>query len=179
MAAAFTLQLNTKNVQLAIERLKERANPAIARALNRAGGSAKTVMVREIARDLGLKAGDVRDEVWIVDATGSHLQVTLMASPKRIPLMDFRAKQTRRAGVTAKLPTGRGRYPNAFIARMKSGHEGVFARVGKSRLPITELHGPSIARSFTKHVKVGIARGEEQLVKNLRSELKFAMSRAS
>jgi len=47
------------------------------------------------------------------------------------------------------------------------------------RLPIYELHGPSIARVFAKHVAVGLARGREQLIKNLQSELRFAMRRTA
>lgn len=34
---------------------------------------------------------------------------------------------------------------NAFIATMSSGHTGIFARDGKSRLPISELFSSSIA----------------------------------
>jgi hypothetical protein len=184
MGAVFELTLNTKDTARAIQQLKERALPAIARALNRSAASAKTAMVRVIAEDLGLKVGDVRDHVIVRDAKPEQLRATFYASAKRIPLIDFRAKgpepsRGKGRGVTAKLAGGQGRYPRAFISTMKSGHRGVFQRTGKARLPVTELHGPSIRHTFVKHVQVGIARGEEQLVKNLRSELRFAMSRTS
>jgi len=37
---------------------------------------------------------------------------------------------------------GRRRYDKAFVARMRSGHVGVFRRKGKSRLPIEEVREP-------------------------------------
>lgn len=179
-----TVNLDTRSTERAFQQLKDRAPIAIARALNRAGASAKTVMVREVAKDLGTKAGDIRDRIGIMEALAHRLQVTLTASSKRIPLIDFRARgpepsRGKGRGVSARLPGGVGRYPHAFIATLKSGHRGVFQRTSKSRLPITQLHGPSVARSFTKHVQVGITRGVEQLIKNVRSELRFALSRAA
>lgn len=182
--ATFTLPINRSGSAQAFRKLRERARPAIVRALNRSIASAKTAMVREVSKDLGLKSSDVRDRIWTSEATTNRLQASLFASPKRIPLVDFKARgpepsRGKGRGVTAKLPGGAGRYPHAFIATMKSGYPGVFQRPGKGRLPIVELHGPSIARSFTKHVRIGIARGAEQLVKNLRSEFRFAMSRAA
>jgi hypothetical protein len=91
--------------------------------------------------------------------------------------------------VTARLPTGLGKYPQAFIATMRSGHRGVFMRVGASsrrsagarsaNLPITELHGPSIPLVFGKHLAAGLARGEAQLRKNLVHELRFALQESA
>jgi hypothetical protein len=77
--------------------------------------------------------------------------------------------------------------PNAFIARMQSGHVGVFQRVAgssgrrgpapnRSQLPIRELFGPSIWQVFKKYEAVGLARGREQLIKNLQSEFRFVLA---
>lgn len=176
----FTVAFNTKDADRGFDRLLENARPAIARALNRSTGSARTAMTRAVAADMGLKAGDVRTRIAVTEATPNNLSTTFYASNKRVPLIDFRARgpepsRGRGRGVTARIPGGAGRYPNAFIATMPGGHRGVFIRKrGAGRLPITELHGPSIAQSFTKHRDVGIARAKEQLPKNLQSELKFA-----
>lgn len=183
MRDTFNVVLDTTSTDRAFKRLKEGARPAIARALNRSAGSAKTAMVRVIAADLGLKAGDVRDHVVVKEARPDNLTATFFASGKRLPLIDFRARgpepsRGKGRGVSARLPGGAGRYPNAFIATMGSGHRGVFVRrPGSGRLPITELHGPSIAQSFRKNVSIGAARAKEQLIKNIQSELRFAMSK--
>jgi len=139
-------------------------------------------MARVVSKDMGLKVSDVRDRITIRDATLSRLAVTLYASAKRLPLILFRASgpepsRGKGRGVSANLG-GRKRYPQAFIATMNSGHRGVFQRRGLSRLPIAELHGPSIAHVFTKHEQVGIDRAREQLAKNLGHELAFEMSQA-
>lgn len=182
--AASVLRLDLTDVYAQIAALKRRAKPAIARALNRSANSAKTIMVREIAKDLGIKQKNVKESVVVRNAAPDHLTATFYASARRIPLMDFRAKgpnpsRGKGRGVTARLPGGVGRYPNAFIATMGSGHSGVFRRMRQSRLPIQELHGPSIARVFNKHVNTGLARAREQLIKNLRSELAYAASRSA
>lgn len=186
MAAAFTLQLRTDQAMKAILRLKEKAPNAIARSLNRAAGSARTVMVREIARDIGLKQGTVREQLVTREARPDKLHTTIEASGKQIPLIDLGASgpepsRGKGRGVSYRNPGrgGRVRIPNAFIATMRSGHRGVFKRVTQARLPITELHGPSLPRVFEKHMPAAIARGEEQLVKNLEHEFKFAMQQAA
>lgn len=55
---------------------------------------------------------------------------------KEVPLGKYPSRQTRR-GVSIMVNRGQRKLiRGAFIARMKSGHVGVFMREGKSRLPI-------------------------------------------
>jgi hypothetical protein len=175
-----TVQLNTSDVERAMRALKAKAPIAIVRALNKSIASAKVVMAREVASDLGLKIGDVKERISLREARLDNFSATLYAHGSPIPLIDFGAtgpepSRGKGRGVTAKLSAKRTRYPHSFIAKMRSGHRGVFTRAeGAKRLKILEQHGPSIAYIFGKHVAVGIARGEEQLVKNLKSEFRFA-----
>jgi hypothetical protein len=138
-------------------------------------------MVREVARDLGLRQGDVTDRISTraaLETHGDRMSAWIIATGARIPLFRFRARQTR-SGVTARLPGGAGQYPGAFIATMRSGHTGVFKRRASGRLPISELHGPSVPKVFEKFIPAGIARGHEQLIKNLVHELRFALSQSA
>jgi len=173
----------------AVAKLRAKAPVAIARALNRSIASASTLMLRVISADLKVKIGDLRDKVRIQQATPSVHLARIYASAKRIPLIDFGAKgpepsRGRGRGVTAKLGGGRSRYPNAFIAKMSSGHRGVFTRAakgstetrGRKRTPIRELFGPSVAHVFQRNEAVGLARAQEQLAKNLKSEFRFVLS---
>lgn len=175
MVAVVRVQFNAQEATRALAQLGAKAARVIPRALNRAGTSARAAMVTVIAKDMGLKAGAVRERITIVEATRARQVVTLHASAKRIPLMEFGASTSSR-GVSARAQGGRKKYPQAFIATMGSQHEGVFQRVGRPRLPIRELFGASIAHVFDKHVAVGQARGHEALLKNLQSEIKFALS---
>lgn len=178
------VQANTADVERAVAVLKTNARVAIARALNRTADSAKTAVARAIAADLGLKVGVVKDNIVVEKASTYFLTATFRASAKRVPLVDFRARgpepsRGKGRGVTAKLPSGAGTYPHAFLATMATGHRGVFMRKGPARLPIRELFGPSIWQSFVKNQQVAVSRAEEQLTKNIAHELAFALSRAS
>lgn len=156
---------------------------ATVRALNRAIKSSQSVMTKEIAGDTGLKQKAVRAAMSLSEATALWPEAKLGATMKRIPLMQFHAKGPRPSrgrgkGVTWRLRGGKSRAANAFIATMKSGHEGVFKRVGKARLGITELHGPSIGIVFKKFRPLGLARALEVFQKNFDHELEFAKGRA-
>lgn len=178
MPGPIMVRLDASQFNLAVARLKDRAPRAIARALNRAAVSTRTAMVRAVARDIGLPVGTVREATRTENAIPTNLTARVIARGSRIPLIDFRARQTK-SGVSARLAGGAGKYPHAFIATMRSGHRGVFRRSGPRRLPITELHGPSIVHVFNKHREAGIEAGEASLVKNLTHELRFALTDAA
>jgi hypothetical protein len=158
-----------------------RTDLAMLRAINRALSSARTVMVREIAGDTRLKSGDVRAALPLQEATGNRPVGRLAASLKRIPLIKFGARgpepsRGKGRGVSYALGRSRGRVESAFVATMKSGHRGVFARAGKKRLPVHELHGPSLGHVFRKHRSKGIARAQEVFEKTFDHEMKFRAS---
>jgi hypothetical protein len=115
----------------------------------------------------------------------------------RIPLLEFHARDNRvmrgknlvnhlvslivrGQGVVYRLPGGRGSAPHAFIAKMKSGHVGVFQRFpGAKRLKIVELYGPSVPHVFAQKVILAALKksGEENLAKNLTHEVEFLLSK--
>lgn len=184
------VRLNTAQWDRALAQLgRGNATKAAVRALNRTGKNAKTAMVRVVASDMGLPQSAVRSEITIKNASASSPKVIVSATAKRIPLIKFKARATKRGGVTAKLPGGAGRYPGAFIARMSTGHVGVFERNtvirsrrglkrGSPALGIHEKFGPSIAQSFTKNGQVAEDRASEMLFKNMENEIKYLVSQA-
>lgn len=155
-----------------------RAQSAVVRALNRGMTAGRTVMSRAIAKDMGLKVGDTNKALRYRPATVNTPVTRLAAGFGRIPLMAFGARGTvpsrgRGRGVTYRMGAGnaRTRLANAFIARMRSGHEGVFMRKGKARLPIVELRGPSVGHVFAKFRPTALARAEEVFRTTLDHEL--------
>lgn len=172
------LTLNTTQTKAAMRKLKDKAPIAIARALNRARTAARTVQVREMSRDMGISQSAIKKEVRETNATPTKLFCRIEVTGARIPLYQFKARQTKR-GVSYKLPGGAGKIDSAFIATMRSGHMGVFKRKGARRLPIQELYGPSLPRVFEKVRPLGLARGEEALATNLQHEFKFAMQQVA
>lgn len=172
--------LDDRDIQLGIANLKAKFPNAIRRAVERAGVSAKAEMAKSIGDDVGLGSRFVKDQIKVNRLGPASLQ--LEVSGKRIPLIAFGARgpepsRGRGNGVSYRLPTGRGRLEHGFIATMPGGHRGVFARRDARRLPIQEQYGPSLAHVFIKYLAAGAARAKESLLKNLRSEISFAMKR--
>jgi hypothetical protein len=158
-----------------LDRMGQKAPIAVMRALNRTIASANTQAVRAISADLGgIKQSHIRDGILVVRATPGKLEASLNVTGKRLPLIDFKAKQTA-TGVAYQLPTGRDFVPHAFIATMRSGHRGVFLRRGRKRLPIAELRGPSLPRVFTRERILAAVRAstKSEFSKNLTHEMSF------
>jgi hypothetical protein len=121
---------------------------AVVKALRKAGATAlrdmrseasKRIRARKrikpsyIGRALTLrrpKGSDIASMSWAVVVSGDP-----------VPLVAYPHRQTRK-GVSVEVNRGkRTLLKGAFVASMKSGHEGVFRRRGKARLPIDELRG--------------------------------------
>ena len=153
---------------------------AVTRSLKKSATTGRATMSKSITKDTGLKAGEVKKEIKIkVEPTALFLRVT----GARIPLVKFGARgpepsRGRGRGVSYKLKGGRGKIPTAFLATMPSGHRGVFHRKSTARKPIRELFGPSLVHVFKKFLPSGAKSASEALVKNLRSEIAFALSRS-
>lgn len=185
MAQVFSLTFNlaaalqTMNVALSTGVLV-----ATARAINRTADSEKVALSRAIATDMGIQVGVVKAAITVEKATTHRLTAFVIAKGARLPLIDLRA-----SGPTPSRGRGRGvsyrvfgttrRLPHAFIAKMASGHVGVFGRSGKARLPIHEKFGPSIAHVFRKQVPLGEDRREAVLLKNVQHEIEFALARSA
>lgn len=188
MAAKSYVRIEFSKWGVALEALRNQAPKALMRAINRTASNSKTAMTRVVADDMGLKQSAVRPKITIENATQNTLQAFLYGSPKRVPLIEFKAKgpepsRGRGRGVTAKIPGGAGRYPNAFIATMRGGRRkgerGVLQRApGSSRLPVYELFGPSIKQAFEKNGETARTRAMEMLNKNVQHEIEFALKSA-
>jgi len=161
-----------------------KAQKVIVRALNRGIVAARTQIVRDVASDSGMKVGDVRKAISQRNATTASPKARLGAGLGRLPLIRFNARgpepsHGRGRGVSYRIGTGsRGRVETAFIATMKSGHRGVFRRVGTKRLGIIELQGPSLGQVFAKYRAAALARGEAMFMTTLERELDYQKGRA-
>jgi hypothetical protein len=135
--------------------LNQRLEKAVGRAVSKAGGDAirtlrvessrvvrqrRRIKVARVNRSLELiypRSKEIDSLVWRMDV-----------SRKPIPIAEYPHRQTR-SGVTVAIKTaGRVLIKSAFVATMRSGHEGVFLRLGKSRLPIKELFTTRVSDVF-------------------------------
>jgi hypothetical protein len=168
-----------ENITLDFAEAPAKVQRAGVRAANRAISAARTVMAREMSKDMNLRVGVVREALRFKQATFDRPTAELGASRlKRIAVIDMSASgpypsRGRGRGVSWRNQGERKRDPQAFIAIMPSGHKGVFKRVSKARLKIRELMGPSIGQVFKKFRPAGVARLQEVFTQAFGHEFKF------
>lgn len=71
---------------------------------------------------------------------------------------------------------GRLSFPGAFVATMRSGHQGVFRRVGAARLPIQEESLDIDTPAHRAILDAWAARAEERLANVLGQELNYEVN---
>lgn len=171
MAAALKVTTDYGALARKLEQKVKRYPRSAAAGINRAAQGAYTLAVREIQADTGASSQKtIRKNLSLTKATGEkpEARLTGFSSKKdRIPIIEMKPKPR---SVTKRRPSRGVSYgpqskllPSSFIARMGSGHIGVFHRkFGVStgsgsahagfvgRLPIRELFGPSVALVFKR-----------------------------
>ncbi len=155
--------------------VKKGMETAVMRSLNKTVAGARTDAVKLLRADYNMKAGSIRDALLIQKASVSRSEAKLYgAGSPGILLVEFRrgsrqvpsTRRLRGGGYSPKVGIsvlvskrgGKKQVKGAFVARMSSGHVGVFRRTGisgptfgrssgRSKLPsnrqIEELYGPS------------------------------------
>lgn len=119
-------------------------------AINRATQRSKTETGRKVREKYVIKQADAVKTITIKQAGGASMKAELTSKGRAIPLINFNVTpktRGKRPPKSIKAGVFRGsRRPvrKAFVAKMSSGHRGVFEREGRRRLPIGELYGPSV-----------------------------------
>lgn len=165
---------------------------AVVRAINHTIAKAKTSASKEIRNVYGAKSKDVKKALLLFRASRIDPSGSLVATGRPLPLMAFRARQNKR-GVSVRIKGKSRLVHKAFIATMKSGHKGVFARgqyqdgkfkfrkrrvrKGPSDLPISELKTISVPTALSKdvileHVQTGMERDFPIRLSHLLSRIK-------
>ncbi|WNO10433.1 phage tail protein [Teredinibacter sp. KSP-S5-2] len=95
-------------------------------------------MAREVAAKTKLRVGLIKSGLLTIKASRSHLQATVGLSKRsgQVPLSKVGNAVQNDQGVVVKKKL----HKHAFVARMRSGHEGIYRRKSGSRLPIKELY---------------------------------------
>ena len=148
-----------EDIELRLGNMKKNAPLVLSRAINRAVSNVKKNMGKETSSLYYISSGNVKKTVNITKATKSKLKAAAISQGSGIALSKFkvnpgtpvkyrgtsRSPKVYRAGVKksggVKPLDGN---PKSFIAVMKSGHVGVFSRLGGEGLPIKQLYGPSV-----------------------------------
>jgi hypothetical protein len=142
-----------ERVNLILSGIPKGASKAFYNVINRGLEKVKTQSGKSVAKTYRISQKDFKSETNIREkkATQTDLAGQIVFAGTSIPLMKFKVnpkeqkKQT--VSVAVLRESGGERLKHAFIAKMKSGHIGVFERTTSStwRLPIDELYGPAAA----------------------------------
>lgn len=156
----FTIRVDTKEIRQLSNLLAaagKKAPKAFERAINRAGDSARSKMIKSLATQTGLKQKVVKKALrkktaWAggLGGKGSRDAYVISARGGDISLKYFKAREAVSKGGTTAAPWNRRRlYPGAFIKAGWPGKNGrrssrvdwhggghVYERVGRKRLPI-------------------------------------------
>lgn len=160
-----------------------------AAALNKVAGQTRTLMSRQVRTELAAPAKVVNKVLRKSRrATKAQLRAAVaLDKTRRIPLRDFGSRQTK-AGVSYKISKrgkrglAKGAFQGPKPGVMKASWRGnVFRRVGKARLPIVKLKGPSPWGVFVKNSMAYpvVAEVGPLLKKELERRIRFNTLKAS
>lgn len=142
------------------------ADKALRRALDRTIEQGRTEMTRQITGEYNIRAGKVREKLFVRRATfkGGRFEMEAVLTSRdssgrrrAINLINFGGRQTR-AGLTFKVKKSGAR---TLIRSGFIGNKGrtAFQRVGKARLPIKPLQTIDVPQMFnTKRINAKVVR---------------------
>lgn len=168
---------NAERIEKLFEDTPKEAKTVLVRAINRSATAAKTRSSVLIRKNYIVKAEDIKKRIKIRNATASNLSAQIRASGPVTPLMKFdvtpNSPETVIVRARVKKGSGRKVIKHGFVNKMSNSHVNVFTRVGKNRLPIKGLYGPSIAQMMGKDeiAEEIIKRGQTVLDERLEHEL--------
>ncbi|WP_238649758.1 phage tail protein [Paenibacillus piscarius] len=148
------LRAEARGIKEAIRRLG-RLEPDVRKsfysALNRTSQRLKTESGRKARETYIVKSKAVTDQVVLKRGSLSNLNSELRWKGGNIPIVKFRTnpkalggKKPRVLKAAVKRAGGNKAIDKAFIARMSSGHIGIFRRTARPRLPVEEIYGPAV-----------------------------------
>ncbi|MFW6027876.1 MAG: phage tail protein [bacterium] len=147
-----TMHTDVESVARSVRKGGRRATKAAVRkAANHTVGKVNTKAGRLIAERRNLKVGEVKKGLKPFKQGKASRTAHIEATGRPVSLTKLATKPTqKKGGVSVKTRAGKSPtfLEGAFVARMASGHVGVFYRRGKKRLPIREATLPSIAHTM-------------------------------
>ena len=139
-------------------------NKAINRAAKRAADTAKAESIRQESSEYTLPVSEIRGTITTRKISGGDIGAVMKISSSPFALTKFAGVTPNNTMPPAKGPvvakvkkSGGATLKHAFVAKMKSGHVGVFEREGEKNLPIDQFFGPSTPSMFDANENVNEA----------------------
>lgn len=174
-----SITIDVKGLQeglVKIDALSGETKRATSKAINTAIPKIRNAIVDKTTQDYFISKANVKKTIDVRKANPSGLSAFIRSKGGPVALTKFRVTPKRppkREGRTVKAQVmrngGGGTIPNAFIARMGSGHIGAMYRKGADRYPIGQFHGPAVP-SMLKNAEVSAFVGnvaQEELLRQI------------
>lgn len=174
-----SITIDVKGLQeglVKIDALSGETKRATSKAINTAIPKIRNAIVDKTTQDYFISKANVKKTIDVRKANPSGLSAFIRSKGGPVALTKFRVTPKRppkRKGRTVKAQVmrngGGGTIPNAFIARMGSGHIGAMYRKGADRYPIGQFHGPAVP-SMLKNAEVSAFVGnvaQEELLRQI------------
>ena len=193
MGIVLKIENNCSATEVLLKHAGDKAEGAIAEALNRGVASMRPELSKAIRAIYNIKATDLNREMSSVVTTNKAMNgdesASLKVGLKYFPLMNFqprggkqkgvKVKRRRKVTVAVKRSSSRTTLDNAFIARMSSGKFHILERKEPDdfRSTIKALYGPTIlGMSINDGVSDRVLeRGEEMFENRLQSNLNYLL----
>ncbi len=165
MPAVIKITVNQSRLGRVKESLRkhpQKLKRAVAGAINDTAKHERSNISAMIREKVNIKKKDLDKDIHITRATPENLAALVVLEKKsRIDLKYFGAKQTKH-GVTYRIAKsgGRSRVPDAFGPQIPRLGGNVFRRVGRERLPIVKLKGPSAWGVFQKYAMTNVVKSD-------------------
>jgi len=199
---AFSIKIDESDLQRVTDMLggiKGLPERVTVRALNKTLTGVKTDSSAEIRTVVTAKKAAVDETFKIQKASTGNMTASISSTGKPLALIDYSSWQTKK-GVSVQVRKDHTRkiVPGAFIATMKSGHEGVFWREWhggtkkpvdqkmvygklpkKYRLPMKERYGPRVPDIMSNDpvMKNILSKAGDRLHSNLVHETDYEFSK--
>lgn len=136
MIMQISVRADVKKMTRDLTKVQKKIVPKVtSQALNKTGKQVRTQAVRQVSAMAGIRQKLVRSRLRF-QSFSKPTRLRLIISAWFMPILAFKVGNARETSTGVKV--GKRSFGNAFIATMPSGHIGVFARIGKPRLPIKE-----------------------------------------
>jgi len=138
-----TIKTNLKyGIINSLKKINDVSKKAERRATKRLAETIKNEFIEEIRKDYAIKSSALKKGIDIIQGLETRIVVK---GRQGVPLSRFSYYQTEK-GVSYIVSYKKGRklMKSAFVAKMESGHIGIFKRITITRLPIEEKFGPDL-----------------------------------
>jgi hypothetical protein len=174
---------DTSEADARLRKLASYLSPSVlakegARAVNRGVVAARTVMSREIRKEINVRAGDIKDKIEITRATASRITATIKVDRTPLELRAFRPRETRK-GLRVRIKKRRGLITIASGFLVEKWQGQAVQRAGDDRYPLRALYGPSVGSQSQIVWEAAQRRAAEVIDQRMRRGIERQVARAN